>query len=111
MFESMLLAATVAVGNLSELSGKLPRGPHAAIGGAHCGLSATALGTSNVEGNGLDTTAVNIWIVRDERQHNAAVGYIVRARDGRLWYEDPVGFSYQPIDEGSAGILLHSPFA
>lgn len=104
MLSSILLAATLSAANLNTLERRLPAGIYGPRAGARCSDSQTALATSNVSGSGRATSAINIWVIHED---NGIAGYLVRSVDKRLWYEDPIGLSYQPVTDASAGLFLN----
>ena len=85
----------VAANHLAPNPGHLPIGPYGPRIGLHCHGSISALGTSNVFGNGSATTVVNIWQLKTRASNNA--GYLVKAHDGSFWYESPIGLNYQRL--------------
>lgn len=107
MMKTLVLALVVASPSMHAFGSRLSPGPTAPAGGLHCRGSLSALGTSNAYGNDQGSTIVNMWAIY-RRGGNTALGWIDKSIDGRLWYEDPVGLSYQDLSQ-TADLISHNP--
>lgn len=94
MLATFLISLMLAPGPaLPELYSRLPsNGLAPPTVGASCKGSAGGLGTGNTFGSTYDTSIINIWVLSDTRR-NLQIGWIEKTADGRLWYEDPLGFT------------------